>query len=153
MGRVKLIRVVVLVLTQCVVPLTVSGQAPRVSQQIDIFATDYAFSSLPARIIAGPTIFTFANKGTVQHELVIVRLKAGSTIEDLLKVSRDGGRRRDVVERSVGILIAGPGESPDGRLVVDLLPGQNYVLLCNLKDKPDSPGHISMGMYKTFQPR
>jgi hypothetical protein len=153
MGRWKQVRVVGLVLPLSIVPVMGWGQGPRVSQQIDIIAHDYAFSPLPVRIVGGPTIFTFANDGTVQHELVIVRLKAGSTIEDLLKVSRDGGRRRDVVERSVGILIAGPGESPDGRLVVDLLPGQNYVLLCNLKDKPDSPGHFSMGMYKTFQPR
>jgi len=83
--------------------------------------------------------------------MAIVRLRDGVTIDALLKLIKDGGRRRDVVERSVGILIAGPGTSPDGKLVVELIRGANYVVLCNLKDTPDSPGHTTLGMYKAFR--
>jgi plastocyanin len=129
------------------------GQATAPPQVIEVTANDYAFSPLPARILAGPTVFTFANKGSVQHEVSIGRLRSGATLEDVLKVSKEGGRMRDVMERSVGILIAGGGKSPDGRLLVDLLPGQTYVLLCNLKDRPDAPPHVMLGMYKSFQPR
>ena len=125
--------------------------APRVVQ-IDVIANDYAFMPLPSRIAKGPTIFTFANRGTVQHEMAIGRLKPGATIEDLLKISKAGGRLRDLVERSVGILVAGPAKSPDGRLWVDLLPGETYIVLCNLKDTPASPPHMTMGMYATFRP-
>jgi len=114
---------------------------------------DYAFGPLPDVILAGPTVFTFANKGKVQHEMAIVRLRDGVTVDDLVKVMKEGGRRRDVVERSVGILIAGPGKSPDGKLLVELLRGANYVVLCNLKDTPDSPGHTMLGMYKAFRPQ
>jgi len=114
---------------------------------------DYAFAPLPELILAGPTVFTFANKGKVQHEMAIVRLRDGVTVDDLVKVMKEGGRRRDVVERSVGILIAGPGKSPDGKLLVELLRGANYVVLCNLKDTPDSPGHTMLGMYKAFRPQ
>jgi hypothetical protein len=124
---------------------------PAIAQRIDVVANDYAFAPLPASIAAGPTIFTFANKGTVQHEMSIGRLRAGSTLEDLLKISRDGGRLRDVIDRSVGILIAGAGKSPDGRLWVDLLPGATYVMICNLRDKPDSPPHATLGMYTAFK--
>jgi hypothetical protein len=70
----------------------------------------------------------------------------------LLKVSREGGRMRNLMTRSVGILIAGPGRSPDGRILVDLLPGEMYIVLCNLKDTPESPPHMTMGMYTTFRP-
>jgi hypothetical protein len=129
------------------------GQTPGpTAQVIEVIANDYAFSPLPGRIEAGPTIFTFANKGTVQHEMSIGRLRDGATLDDLLKVSREGGRLRDLMERSVGILIAGGGKSPDGRLLVDLISGQTYVLLCNLKDRPDSPPHMTLGMYTSFRP-
>ena len=127
------------------------GQTAQAPAAIEVVATDYAFGVLPAVIAAGPTIFSFSNKGTVQHEMAIVRLRDGVTIDALLKLIKDGGRRRDVVERSVGILIAGPGTSPDGKLVVDLIRGANYVVLCNLKDTPDSPGHATLGMYKAFR--
>ena len=119
--------------------------------QIDVVATDYAFGPLPAHIAAGPTVFTFANHGSVQHEMSIARLKAGATPEGLVKVVRDGGPRRDIIERWVGLLISGPGKSPDGRLLVDLLPATTYVILCNLKDSPDAPGHLTLGMYKSFR--
>ena len=128
------------------------SQEPPKAAVIDVIASDYAFTALPARIAAGPTMFTFANHGKVQHEMSIGRLKSGATIQDVLKVSKAGGRLRDLIERSVGILLAGPGKSPDGRLWVDLLPGQTYIVICNLKDTPASAPHMTMGMYTTFRP-
>jgi len=122
-------------------------------QLIDVIANDYAFSPLPVRIGAGPAVFSFSNHGTVQHEMSIGRLKPGATVEDLVKVSKEGGRLRDLIERSVGILIAGPGKSPDGRLMVDLMAGQTYIILCNLKDSPAAPPHMTLGMYKSFRPQ
>lgn len=129
------------------------GQTPLLPARIDVVATDYAFGALPGVIAAGPTVFSFANQGKVQHEMGIVRLRDGVTVDDLVKLMKEGGRRRDVVERSVGILIAGPGKSPDGKLLVDLIRGASYVVICNLKDTPDSPGHTMLGMYKAFRPQ
>ena len=64
----------------------------------------------------------------------IGRLRPGVTIDEVLKVSKEWGRLRDLVTRSVGILVAGPGKSPDGRILVDLIPGETYLLLCNFRD-------------------
>ena len=146
------------VASMLVAALTASSSYARAQEdkapiRIDIVANDYAFMPLPARIAAGATVFTFANRGKVYHEMAIGRLKAGVTMEDLLKVSKAGGRLRDLVARSVGILVAGPGNSPDGRLLVDLLAGDTYVLFCNFKDTPDAQTHMTMGMYATFRPQ
>jgi plastocyanin len=130
---------------------TTSTQTLEIRQQIDVVANDYAFNPLPAHIAAGPTVFTFANHGTVQHEASIARLRDGVTVDSLLKVVKAGGRARDVLERSIGILIAGPGKSPDGRLWVDLLPGSSYVLICTLRDKPEAQPHAMLGMYTGFK--
>jgi hypothetical protein len=128
------------------------GQTPAPAPQvIEVIANDYAFSPLPVRIGAGPTIFSFSNHGTVQHEMSIGRLKSGAAVEDLVKVSKEGGKLRDLIARSVGILIAGAGKSPDGRLMVDLIPGETYIVLCNLKDTPEAPPHMTLGMYTSFR--
>lgn len=129
------------------------AQKTKGSKEIDVTATEFAFLPLPTRIAAGPTIFAFANQGKVPHELAIARLKPGATMDDFVKAGQDVARRRELFERTVGILIAGPGNRPDGRLLVDLVKGSTYVVFCNLRDKPDAPGHLMFGMYTTFTPK
>ena len=139
--------------------LSISVTDPAVAQkagaprQIDVIAADFTFLPLPARIQAGPSVFTFANQGAVQHELNLARLKPGVTMEDFVKAREDQPRRRELIDRSVGILIAGPGNSPDGRILVNLMKGATYVVFCNLRDKPDAPGHLMFGMYTSFTPK
>lgn len=128
------------------------AQSSGKAKQIDIIANDYAFLPLPANIAAGATIFTFGNQGKVFHELSLARLKSGATLEDFTK-AQDVLRRRELIERYVGILIAGPGNKPDGRLIVDLMKGGTYVVYCNFKDTPDAPAHLVLGMYTSFKPR
>ncbi|HMH25178.1 MAG TPA: hypothetical protein VK542_01190 [Gemmatimonadaceae bacterium] len=128
-------------------------QAARVPRQVDVIASNYAFLQLPARIQAGPTLFTFANQGKVQHELNLARLKPGVTMEDFVNAREDQPRRRELIDRSVGILIAGPGNTPDGRILVNLMRGVTYVVFCNLRDKLDAPGHLMFGMYTSFTPK
>lgn len=136
----------------------VAGQSARAQgaekpREIEVVATDYAFLPLPPTISAGPTIFSFVNQGKVRHELSIARLKPGVSLDDFLKTGPDAPKRRDMVERSVGILIAGPGKAPDGRLLVSLQKGANYVVVCNLKDTPEAPAHLTFGMYTAFTAR
>jgi len=89
----------------------------------------------------------------VHPALILVRLKPGATMEDFVKAREDQPRRRELIDRSVGILIAGPGTIPDGRILVNLRRGATYVLSCNLRDKPDAPAHLMLGMYTSFLPK
>lgn len=127
------------------------AQREKKPKEIDVVANDYAFLPLPANISAGPTIFTFANHGKVFHEVNIARLRSGATVEEFAKA--DAPRRRELLERSVGILIAGPGNSPDGRILVNLMKGSSYVVYCQFKDTPDAPAHLMLGMYTSFIPK
>lgn len=131
-------------------PRATSGwQAPR--QEVLVTANDYAFMPLPA-IEAGPTVFSFVNQGKVNHEVAITRLKASATLDEFVNTG-PGPIRAALIERSVGILIAGPGKSPDGKLLVDLVRGATYVVVCNFRDKPDAPQHMILGMYTSFTPK
>lgn len=127
---------------------TVAAQDPP-TQAVLVTANDYAFLALPV-IKAGPAIFSFSNQGKVTHEMFLARLKAGVSADEYLKASNDPFKRRDMSEEMVGILLAGPGKSPSGKLLVDLVPGATYVVGCNMRDKPDAPGHLTYGMLKTF---
>ena len=120
--------------------------------EIQVTANDYAFTPLPANIHHGATLFSFANNGKVRHELSIGRLKSTASVEQFLKMDA-GPERAALIDRSVGILIAGPGKSPDGKLLVDLRKGATYIVYCNLVDKPGAPAHLSMGMYTSFVPK
>lgn len=127
------------------------AQREEKPNEIDVVANDYAFLPLPAGISAGPTIFTFANQGKVFHEVNIVRLKPGITVAEFTKA--EALRRRELIERSVGILIGGPGNRPDGRILVNLVKGSTYVAYCQFKDTPDAPAHLMLGMYTSFTPQ
>lgn len=127
------------------------AQREEKPNEIDVVANDYAFLPLPAGISAGPTIFTFANQGKVFHEVNIVRLKPGITVAEFTKA--EALRRRELIERSVGILIGGPGNRPDGRILVNLVKGSTYVAYCQFKDAPDAPAHLMLGMYTSFTPQ
>jgi plastocyanin len=137
----------------CAVVGPARAQGAEKPPEIEVAASDYTFLPLTTRISAGPTIFSFVNQGKVQHELSIARLKSGVTLDDFSKAAADAPRRREMVERSVGILIAGPGKAPDGRLLVNLQKGATYVVFCNLRDTPEAPGHLMFGMYTSFTPR
>ena len=139
-----------LVLSVCLVK-PAAAQGEKKPTEIDVVANDYAFLPLPAGISAGPTIFSFANHGKVFHEVNIVRLRSGATVEEFTKA--DAPRRRELIERSVGILIGGPGNSPDGRILVNLVKGSRYVAYCQFKDTPDAPAHLMLGMYTSFIPK
>jgi plastocyanin len=139
-----------LVLTVCLVE-PAAAQREKKPKEIDVIANDYAFLPLPAGISPGPTIFTFANHGKVFHEVNIVRLKPGATVAEFTKA--EALRRREMIERSVGILIGGPGNRPDGRILVNLMKGSTYVAYCQFKDTPDAPAHLMLGMYTTFIPK
>jgi hypothetical protein len=110
---------------------------------VTVVGLDYAYQT-PAILPAGRTTFVFENRGKVWHEVVIARLKPGVTLDSLMH-AETGPARRALV-KSVGILVAEPGESPLGRLVVDLSAGETYVLYCNFQDTPDKPRHMTMGM-------
>lgn len=153
MNRPASISSVVILLLSIGVAHPAPAQKARAPRQIDVTANDFTFVAFPTQIPAGPTIFTFANQGKVFHELSLARLKPGTTMEDFVKAREDQARRRELIDRSVGILIAGPGSAPDGRLLVNLMRGTTYVVFCNLRDKPDAPGHLMFGMYTSFTPK
>jgi hypothetical protein len=121
-----------------------------VPAQVTVVGNDYAFVQLPATIAAGPTLFSFENRGSVRHELSIVQLKPGVTVRQVLERGPGAASSRAMAEKLIGILVVRPGESSGGQLLVDLQSGQRYLVVCTLKDTPDAQPHAQLGMIGSF---
>ena len=128
---------------------------PQVQAQrfvdVPVAGADYTFMSVAPSQGAGLTAFSFENKGKVRHELVLVRLRPGVTPDSVVRVAQTGTPPFGLIEAVSGVLIAEAGQTADGRLLVDLLSGRIYMLVCNFRDAPDKPPHIALGMVASFQ--
>ena len=127
----------------------VAGQPAKAPVQVPVVAGDYAFISFPATIAAGPTLFSFENRGEVRHEMSIILLKPGLTVKDAIAAGAAVTSPR-IAESLVGLLIARKHESAGGKLLVELRSGQRYLVVCNLKDNPDADPHSKLGMVTSF---
>ena len=65
------------------------------------------------------------------------------------KVSRgEGGVQQETMTSLVGLILAEPGQPAGAQLVVDLAWGRSYTFPCVLRDAPDKPPHVTLGMAK-----
>jgi hypothetical protein len=122
------------------------GKAPA---HVAVVGNDYTFVQFPQTIAAGPTFFSFENRGKVRHEFSVALLQPGVTAQQIAESGRSANARV-FLQRSVGLLIARPGETSGGELYIELKSGQRYLVTCTLKDSVDSKPHAQMGMMTSF---
>jgi hypothetical protein len=128
--------------------LTVASRAapPVPGMPIDtIIGSEYAYR-YPRILVAGHHRFAFVNSGTVRHEFVMLLLKRGITLQQMLDVQNSGGNVDPMIEDGIGVLHTPPGTSPLGILDVDMLPGREYTIICTLANDEKSPSHAMLGM-------
>lgn len=69
------------------------------TNEVTVVGTDYAFQ-VPATLPAGRTLFALENRGRVDHELILARLKPGVTMQQALETQRAGGDADEVMMRA-----------------------------------------------------
>lgn len=117
---------------------------PRVDS---IVGVDYAFSRYPKTLAPGKHTFLFRNEGKFRHEVSMTLLKPGVTVARVAEVDKAGGNVDTLLEEGIGVLWSRAGETPLGRLEVDLLPGREYMIDCGFSNDDKSPPHYTLGMY------
>jgi hypothetical protein len=70
----------------------------------------------------------------VPHELVMALLKPGVSFEQLLQRLRTGADPQEFVDAMIGVLIARPAQTSGGELLVNLVPGRMYAIVCQFRD-------------------
>jgi hypothetical protein len=117
---------------------------------VEIVGMDYAFK-VPSELPAGRTVFRFRNAGKQRHEFNITLLKPGVTPQQFMAAANASKPVADMVEASVGVLFAKPGQRSEPGLSTNLLAGRTYVIRCIFRDTATAPRHQEMGMYSTFR--
>jgi hypothetical protein len=124
-------------------PATLIAQSPRA---VTVIGLDYAFQA-PDTLPAGPATLSLLNRGTVRHELILYLLNEGRNPGEFLRSTLE---ERLSMGRPVGVIFADPGQPARAQLVVDLAQGRSYVFLCVIRDAPDKPPHVALGMAKAL---
>lgn len=109
-------------------------------------ATDCHYD-MPATVPAGLVAITQTNSGAQPHQVVISRLKAGVSDQQMVDAFPGEEAKIDALSTFTG----GPGiVAPGGaQAVVSLQPGQ-YVALCYVRDPTTGKPHVDLGMIAPF---
>ncbi|HEX7918692.1 MAG TPA: hypothetical protein VF454_04770, partial [Gemmatimonadales bacterium] len=95
-----------------------------------------------------PAIFTFANHGTVAHEVQLFRFRRGITADSGLKLLVTEDTPDSLYDRSGAVLISPPGVTGIGGVAADLQAGELWGLVCQFQDSAAAPSHDKLGMFK-----
>ena len=112
--------------------------APRETERIR--TVDFAYMG-PDRWPAGSHMLRIENGGAQDHQLRLIRLRPGSTLQDWVKAPAPGRH---------GVPVAGVARLSPGSvafLPVDLERG-TYVLNCLVTDVVSGRQHVSLGMFR-----
>lgn len=106
---------------------------------------DFAFV-LPSEIKAGQQIWQVVNEGQQIHEIMVVKLTAGKTMNDV-QTFLQAPHGVPPFSQIGGFQAINPGAS--GWLNLDLTPGE-YVAVCHVPDPASGHAHSELGMVMPF---
>ncbi|HEX9562676.1 MAG TPA: hypothetical protein VF981_01845 [Gemmatimonadaceae bacterium] len=127
-----------------VVPSTAAA-APEPTPTVSMTLNDYAFG-LSAPLTAGHHVVRVDNGAAQAHEVAVLQLKPGKTLEDFTKFGET--YQGEMPATSVGG-IAGIKGGSHAWFEVDLTPG-DYLLVCFVLDATDGKPHLMHGMLQPF---
>jgi hypothetical protein len=142
MRSLRLLSLLGIAATACSAP----SPAPE-ERVIDIVALDYAFQ-VPDTVRPGPALLRLTNHGAVAHEVIVMKLRPGVSVEQLFAAQQHDESFRPSLDGGVAVLFANPGTTGDGRLTVNFEAGHDYALWCNFQDGNEAPLHSALGMFK-----
>jgi hypothetical protein len=127
--------------------VSADGDPPAPEPQADLTVTmdDFSFD-LPSEVNAGRQVWKVINQGKQWHEMNLIRLQPGKTIQDVgqFMEAPDGLPPFEMVGGVNGFSSQGVGW-----LILDLEPG-DYVALCFIPDPATGHSHLELGMVSLF---
>ena len=104
---------------------------------VRVTETEMKISASPRHVPAGEVALVVTNRGSIDHELVVVRSNGSTSLPVKHFKADEGNRVVDEVELKAG---------ETGRLTMNLSPGK-YILICNVL------GHYQLGMHTLLTAR
>jgi hypothetical protein len=123
-----------------------SSTAAEPTPDVTMELADFTFT-LSAPLRAGTQTIRVENKGPQAHEVALVQLDSGKTVDDLMKWAQTF--EGPPPGKPMGG-VAGVGAGRHAFFAVDLVPA-DYVMLCFVPDAKDGKAHVAHGMVQTFK--
>ncbi|MGL4649496.1 MAG: hypothetical protein ACRC1H_08800 [Caldilineaceae bacterium] len=130
--------------------VTASGsRTNEPAADVQVQLQDFAFV-MPDSVAAGPLLWEISNAGTQWHELVIISLPAGVTVEDALAALPAEGPPTGPLPFEIVWGYVTIAEGNRAWAEIDLSPGE-YTVICFLPDlQGDMAPHATHGMVRTL---
>ena len=125
-------------------PAGASRELDSDATRVDVRATDYAFHL--GDVKPGRTSFVLTNDGADTHEMLIVKLADGVTLDEAIEADGEDGTVVATWETN----LAAPG-GDDEVVTLDVEPG-DYALVCFIPNADGTP-HMELGMRHEFTVR
>jgi hypothetical protein len=120
-----------------------TSTAPMPVADITIKLTDYAFE-ISGPLTAGRHIVRIEDAGPQMHEVVMVKLEQGKTVQEMAAwLEKPAGPPPGTLVNGASPMTAGVANTT----VLDLTPG-DYGLICFVPDSKDGKPHLAHGMIK-----
>lgn len=119
-------------------------EIPDGATVIDGEMVDFEFKLSETSAPAGDIAFTVTNAGEYPHEMIILQMPEGVTVDALL----DDESLFEQVQ-FLGFTFAEPGETASPLVLVNMQPG-TYTIVCFV-DVPDGVPHVMRGMVLEFE--
>jgi plastocyanin len=122
-----------------------TGELP--AADITIKMMDYGYHSSDS-LTAGKHTILVENEGPQPHELALLRLAPGKTVEDFAIWGEGGMKGPPPAEPVGGVVLLDKGAR--GTFTADLVAGE-YGLICFVPDAKDGKPHLAHGMMRTIK--
>jgi hypothetical protein len=125
---------------------TTTTEPPEAATSIELIGTEFAYTASgdaeEAPLAAGPVTVTLQNAGVEEHQISIVKLKDGKTMDDFAALATDLSQFDDVLETWGGPNGVGPAEE---NTTTQVLEAGDYLFACFIPS-PDGLPHVVKGM-------
>lgn len=127
--------------------LSATPTSPHVARMVEppvvtVRARDFALSA-PKSITQGPVTFRLVNDGRQMHQLSVLRLAKGKTIQDYVESIRRPVGPQQWVSEAGGPPAVEPGGTYE--VTMNLEPGE-YVLICSMPSRGERSPQVYKGM-------
>jgi hypothetical protein len=121
-------------------------------RHVTIVASDYAYQ-VPAVVPSGMTAFRFVNRGAHPHEVQLFRFLPSVSAKAARAYLVAGNVPDSAADPSGSVLIAYPGVTAHEEVLIPLVRGERYALMCEFRDAPAKPKHTTLGMVALLEVR
>ena len=128
-----------------VIPATASAAMPVA--QVEMTLSDYTFTT-NVPLTAGVQVVNVTNGAAQAHEVLVVKLEPGKTVEDVVRFIEkpEGPPPGAPIGGTTAIRTGGTNQ-----ITLDLAAGGDYAFICFIPDAKDGKPHVMHGMSKQFK--